>query len=1025
MKKFVLLFTILATMLLKATFLNAQTATITLISPVCNNDGVLVVSHSLPPPFSNYIYYWNTNDGQVTHNSSDMTDTLYNFKGGPVYVYVDPLDGSGGAWGNDIFDYAFNLTSTIVADTCPLQTGAIDLLVTGGVAPINYSWTLNGSPFGGNTSSLNNLISGDYDCLISDAAGCQMYLSDTEIDSGLVNNANVPSVNNMSLTLNATPANCTNGTATVNVTGGQAPVSYLWSNGQTTQTATGLIANTGVVVTVTDGNNCVDQIFSWINSNVNIIVNTSITPAHCTFSDGAITIIPTGGTGPYSYLWNTGDVTATITNIPANNYSVTVSDAMGCIKTTFINVNGLTPVNVTFNTTPSQCLGTTGSSTAVPTGGIPPYTYEWFTNPVQTTVTATSLAPGSYNFKVTDSQGCIRTGTVTVPQNTTLALNLNTTATTCTQNNGTATMSATGGSPPYSYLWSNGQTSAVINNLPISFLYGTVTDDLGCVVTDCQGIPYNSPLNFMLVPQVASCLYTPDGSISVNMINGTPPFTYSWSNGQTTPSISGLLPGYYDLQISDANGCLHWEEIYLGYNSINPCTALLEGTVYIDMNNDCIFSPGEPVMENIPIYCSTIDEIDFTDASGHYSFLVPAGTATLQQLPLPYRYQTCPVSNPFTVNIPSTGITVTQDIGDTVDWVNDLTVGIWNYYSVPLVGSTFIHKVVEFNRGTQDLASTNQYDYDSQTPYTFSSLTPSTFNPGISRATWDDPLFLPLHEREYHVTHSVPVTVPINTQIYFTDTIYPVTGDTTWWDNNLLRIETVVGSYDPNYKEVTPKGSGLPGYISLSDSVLEYVIHFQNLGNYFAQNIRITDQLDSDLDPLSLRMVYATHPVNTHINAVGEVEFSFPNIYLPAASTHPVESNGFVVYTIHLKPNLPDGTEIENSADIYFDFNPPIVTNTTLNTILITGLEETEILASVSVFPNPNNGTFSVYFPNEISGKVTLRLSNIAGQLITKQEELIAGNTLLQFDDEKLVPGIYFLQVEYDNSGKNLKVVVH
>jgi hypothetical protein len=367
---------------------------------------------------------------------------------------------------------------------------------------------------------------------------------------------------------------------------------------------------------------------------------------------------------------------------------------------------------------------------------------------------------------------------------------------------------------------------------------------------------------------------------------------------------------------------------------------------------------------------------------------------------------------------------VTRDIADSVDWVNDLTVDMWNLSSPPVVGSTYIKRVVEFNRGTQALSSTNQYDYETQAPYSFATVAPSTYQPGISRATWDNPLALPLVSRQYDVTHSVPVSVPINTLLVYTDTIFPVTGDTTWWDNNLLKIDNTVGSYDPNYKEVSPEGTGPQGYISLSDSVLEYVIHFQNIGNYYATNIRITDQIDSDLEISTMRVVYSTHLQQTHINASGEIEFYFPNINLPALSMDSIESNGFVVYTIHLKPGLAPGTEIENSADIYFDFNPPITTNTTLNTIFTTGVDEHPALTAVSVFPNPNDGSFSVYFPNEISGEIVIRLFNITGQTIMERRESVAGRSLLKIEESNLTSGVYFLQVEINGVQKNVKLVV-
>lgn len=103
--------------------------------------------------------------------------------------------------------------------------------------------------FPGSTNSITNLSSGDYDCQITDASGCMMYLSDVELDSTI----NVPSVNNITLTTTTTPSNCLNGTATVTPAGGQAPYTYLWSNGQTTQTATEL---TGILVSICNGYRC-------------------------------------------------------------------------------------------------------------------------------------------------------------------------------------------------------------------------------------------------------------------------------------------------------------------------------------------------------------------------------------------------------------------------------------------------------------------------------------------------------------------------------------------------------------------------------------------------------------------------------------------------------------------------------------------------------------------------------------------------------------------------------------------------
>jgi len=996
-------FLVVASLFLYSNSVYSQ-VTIQLVNPVCNHDGVLVVQNPFFPTFGCY-YYWYTNNGQVIHYSTSQYDSLTNFSGGYVSVECIPANGMGPFYDFNYFDYPFGIIPTAVADSCPQQNGSLTLAVLGGLAPYTYSWFFNGMPFPGITNAITNLSGGYYDCLITDMNGCQMMLSDLDsIDNGYY----VPSINDIVLNTSTTPANCTNGTATVVASGGNMPYSYFWSNGQTTSTATGLIANSIYNVSVTDMDGCVSYSGAYMLSTVSVNAFTSVTNANCDDLDGAITAIGSGGTGPYTYLWNTFATTPTITNLPSGNYVVTVTDAQGCLGTSYPNVASISPVNVNYSVTPSQCLGATGTITPNVTGGTPPYNYQWFSSPVQTTPIASGLAAGLYNFVITDSQGCIRTGTASVSQNTNLYMTMNSTANLCLNNDGTAEMISSGGVTPYTFSWSSGQSTATISGMPSANVYGTVTDADGCFMTNCVHIPYISNLNMMVVPQIASCVYTADGSASVNIISGSAPYQYDWSTGATTPTISGLLPGYYSVNITDANGCLAAQSFYIGYNTIAPCSGTIQGSVFIDLNNNCQKDPGEPVMANIPIKCVTTGDIDYTNASGFYSFVVPPGVTTIQQLPMPYRYQVCPATNPFTVNVSGPGAIVIQDIADTVDWVTDLSVEMYNYSSPPVVGKDFVQRIVEFNRGTIALSSTAQYDYDSQAPFLFSGpATPTALNVPAASATYFNSISLPLASRQYNVTHTIPVNVPIGTMLNYTDTIFPIIGDTAWWDNTDFKQLMTLGSYDPNYKEVFPAGIGPQGYISASDSVLQYIIHFQNLGNYYAENIILLDSLDSDLDWNSMRVEYATHDQTASISPTGLLQFTFSNINLPSVSQNELLSNGFVAFTIKLKPNLPDGTQITNAADVYFDFNAPVRTNTTLNTIQLTGIHPESVSDAFSIYPNPNNGSFTLQFDEPVAEDLEIQLFNITGQQVYNNRLTSTGTGSIALEIRDLPTGVY------------------
>src|SRR5690606_30194219 len=186
----------------------------------------------------------------------------------------------------------------------------------------------------------------------------------------------------------------------------------------------------------------------------------------------------------------------------------------------------------------------------------------------------------------------------------------------------------------------------------------------------------------------------------------------------------------------------------------------------------------------------------------------------------------------------------------------------------------------------------------------------------------------------------------------------------------------VTGSYDPNIKEVSPAGLGTPGYIGTDDNVLDYTIHFQNTGNDTAFTVVVVDTFDTDLYIPSFELHGASHPVDYIIDG-RTIQFIFNNILLVDSTTNEPLSHGLVSYSIEQNPGLAVGTEITNTAYIYFDYNDPIVTNTTLNTIAdMNDVEEiASLLTNLLIYPNPFNDQITLQYALVQDAQVEIRIT--------------------------------------------------
>lgn len=352
---------------------------------------------------------------------------------------------------------------------------------------------------------------------------------------------------------------CT-GTATVNQTGGTPPLTYSWNTSpvQTTQTATGLCTgNYNVLVTDASAHTATATVS--ITQPVAIASTATVTNTTCGASTGTAQVTASGGTGSLTYNWSpSGQNTPTATGLGVGNYSCTITDANGCthIQTASIaNTNGPTATTSVVNNV--LCNGgSNGSATATAAGGTSPYTYSWTNG--QTTSSATGLSAGIYTVTVSDASGCSNTQTVSITAPAALTASTTVTLASCGQSDGSASANPSGGSSPYTYLWTpSNQTTQTATGFSAGSYSVIITDANGCSKTFTTTIANSNGPNATINTIPASCGQS-DGSATANAAGGTSPYTYLWNpSSQTTQTATGLSVGNYSVIITDANGCSH------------------------------------------------------------------------------------------------------------------------------------------------------------------------------------------------------------------------------------------------------------------------------------------------------------------------------------------------------------------------------------------------------------------------------------------------------------------------------------
>ncbi|MBI3510017.1 MAG: gliding motility-associated C-terminal domain-containing protein [Bacteroidetes bacterium] len=504
----------------------------------CNGSATTTVTAGTGP----FTYAWTPSGGNAATSNNLCVGT-----------YTCTVTGAGGCTGTQVF--------TITGPSPPTSTQAMTNVTcnggcngTGTITPnpagaYTYAW----SPSGGTAATASGLCAGTYTVTATNAGGCTTTQTITITQ---------PTV--LAATVSTTAATCggNNGSATVSPSGGTGPYSYSWApSGGTGATANSLVAGT-YTCTVTDASGCTTTATAIVGSSGGITAATTATVnVSCNGgTNGSSTASPTGGTGPYTYAWSpSGGNAATANNLAAGNYTCTITDANGCIATTTVTITqpvALTAIQAHTNVTCNG--GNNGSATVTASGGTGPYTYAWSPSGGNA-ATANNLAAGNYTCTITDANGCTTTQLFTITQPTLLTSTNSTTLATCGNSNGSATVTASGGTGPYTYSWSPaGGNAATANNIPAGTYTCTITDASGCTQTSIATVNNSGgPVATMSAPTNVSCFGGNNGSANVTVAGGTVPFTYSWSPiGGTSATGANLTAGNYTVTVTDANGCI-------------------------------------------------------------------------------------------------------------------------------------------------------------------------------------------------------------------------------------------------------------------------------------------------------------------------------------------------------------------------------------------------------------------------------------------------------------------------------------
>jgi len=505
------------------------------VSPSTNGSSEVIVLGGTP----SYTYSWD--NGETTPTANELAPGIHNVtvvdsRGCELILTVEiyePLSA------------IFNVTENFCFSECE---GSIEIQAIGGLAPYTYTWI-----HGEITSTIVDLCADIYTCIITDDYGSFYQVE-----------INVESYPEIFLDTDFSNTICylsNDGYIDLSVSGGLFPYTFNWSNGAMTEDITQL-SNGLYQVTITDSNNCAIEETFFIEEAPVLTFDTIINPADCSLNNGSIFLVDFEGENPYLYSWSSGETTDSITNKSTGNYSVTITDNIGCIQVYELVIPNTQ--SATLNSTVENVTCENGSDGSIDINiinGNPPYIYTWNTGDSANFID--NLPSGFYAVTVTDDINCIYTASFNLVVTSLIDADTTIIDESCIGvQDGAIEYNILNGFSPFQYTWSNGESESSIDNLsPGSYLLDVV-DSLGCIYqNEFNILPGNT---IILVDSVTHniCSGENNGSIEV-VVSGQGPYTFLWDNNSTDSLINNLTSGLYSLSVTDIDGCFKIKEFQI------------------------------------------------------------------------------------------------------------------------------------------------------------------------------------------------------------------------------------------------------------------------------------------------------------------------------------------------------------------------------------------------------------------------------------------------------------------------------
>ncbi|MBL4656993.1 MAG: T9SS type A sorting domain-containing protein, partial [Flavobacteriales bacterium] len=925
-------------------------------------------------------YLWST---------AETTQTILVSSSGTYSVVVTD---AGACTGNDAVVVTVNaLAPTVSASgTNASCNGICDGTATGtaagGTPPYTYLWD---DPGAQTSATAVGLCAGTYSIVVTDAS--------SGMDTAFVTITEPTMITVSATSSDVSSCGLSDGSISLTVTGGVAPMTYLWSNGTTAQNAVGLPAGT-YSVSVIDSAGCSGNASGVVNEPPSMTLSDVMTQVSCAGgSDGNVDLTVAGGTAPYAFLWSDGTTTEDLSNAIEGTYTVMVTDANGCSSTLSSTVTAITSMTLTMSSLDASSCGANDASANVGvSGGTAPFDYTWSNG--DTTSSASMLPSGVHYVSVVDANNCIAYGTVTISELGGPTLTVNS----VTDNNcngdgvGAVDVLTTGGTAPYTYVWTHGATTEDIGGL-IGAIYELVVEDAaGCLASVSATVLEPSALTSTSTTTDASCSGF-DGSGTLTVTGGSPPYNYLWSNSGTTSSQTGLAAGVYGVLVTDANGCGMATSVAINnlggpsvtVDAVNHVNCNFPNNGSIDIGVTGGFTPytytwsNGASTEDLSGLSDTIYNLTVSDANGCI-----AASSVEVEYEAPQGVEICI-------------ITVDSLTGkNLIVWEKDPGAGIdhYNLYKEGTVSGVYLLLA--------------QIPYDSLSAYVDVTADPLQRSWRYKITAGDTCLnniesdLSPMH-KSIHLTVNQGLGGEINLiwdhyEGFNFGTYIIYRGATLLTMDSIAALPSNLNSYS----DLTPPGGTLFYQIA--------AVHPTGCVATKAKNFNSSKSNTSSISTIVALSATITTTDSDPTNCTG------------TATATPI--GGAAPYTYQWGPNATNQT-VQTALALCAGSYAVTVTDADGNFVsyiatvipLATGILEQSMFGEINLYPNPNTGKFDLIFSNTLTFEAVVTVYDVLGQKI-KVVDLESNHTKIDLVSPE--PGVYMVRIEMEFGSVTKRMVI-